>query len=191
MKTTVIFVVQSPSRVQSLWPHGWQHARPPCPSPSRIVCLSSSPLHHWCHPAILSSDTLFSFCPESLPASRTFPMSWLFVSGGQSIGASASASVLPMSIQGWFPLGLTDLISLLSKRLSGVFSSTTVWRNQFFGALPSLWSSSHNHMWPLEDPSLDSVDFFWQNDVSGFQHTVSYHLPFIYWSLPTHYIWIH
>ena len=87
---------------------------------------------------------LFSFCPLSFPASGTFPMSWLFVSGDQNIRDSASASVPPMSIQGWFPLRLTGLISLLPKGLSGVFSSTTVHKHQFFGALPSLWSSSHN-----------------------------------------------
>ena len=89
-------------------------------------------------------------CPQSFPASRSFLMSWLFASGGQSIGASASASVLPMNIQGWFPLGLTDLMSLLPKGLSGVFSSTTVWKHQFFSAQPSLWSNSHICTWELE-----------------------------------------
>ena len=97
---------------------------------------------------ILSSP--FSSCPQSFPASGFFPMSWLFTSGGQSIVASTSVSVLPMNIQGWFPLGLTGLISFLSKELSRVFSSTTVWKHQFFGAQPSLWSSSHIHTWLLE-----------------------------------------
>ena len=127
----------------SSWFHGLQHARPPCPSPSPEVCPSSCPLHQWCHWAISSSDTLFSFCPQSFPASGTFSMSWLLASGDWNTGASASASVLPMSIQGLFPLILTGLISLLCNRLSGVFSSTTVWRYQFI-PLPSLQSSSHN-----------------------------------------------
>ena len=95
-------------------------------------------------------DTLFSFCPESFPASAlTFPVSWLFESGDQNTGASASASALPKNIQDWFPLGFTGLISLLLKGLSGVFSNTTVWRHQFFGALPPLWSSSHYCTWQL------------------------------------------
>ena len=136
----------------TLRPPGQQHIRPPWPSPSPEVCPSSCPLHWWCHPAISSSDTLFSFCPQSFPASGTFPMSRLFASDDQNTGASASASVLPMSIQDWFPLRLTSLISFLSKGLSGVFSSTTVRRHQFFGTLPSLWSSSHNCAWPLGRP---------------------------------------
>ena len=115
-------------------------------------CPSSCPLHQWYYHAISSSDVLFSFCPQSFPALGSFPMSWLFTSDGQSTGALASASVIPMSIQGWFPLILTDLISLLSKRLSRVFSSTMVWKHQLSSALPSLWSSSHIHMWLLEKP---------------------------------------
>ena len=106
---------------------------------------SSCPLSWWCHPATSSSsDALCSFCPQSFPASGTFPVSQLFTPSDQNTGISASASVLSMSTQGWFPLGLTGLISLLSKGLSGVFSSITVWRHQFFSALPSSWSSSHN-----------------------------------------------
>ena len=105
---------------------------------------------HWCHPTISSSANLFSSCPQSFPASRSFPMSWLFASGGQGIGASASTSVLPMNIQGWFPLGLTDLISLQSKGLPGVFSNTTVQNHKFFGVQPSLWSSCHFCTWLLE-----------------------------------------
>ena len=138
-------VVQSPSR-----PHGLQHARPACPSPSPGICPSSCPLNQWYYPAISSSDAIFSFCPQSAPASGSFPMSWLFTSGDQNIGASVSALVIPMSIQGWFSLRLTASISLLSKELSRVFSSTTVWRLWFFGCLPSIRSSSHNSMWPLE-----------------------------------------
>ena len=101
----------------SLRPHGLQHPRPPCPSASPRVCPSSCPLNRWCHRTVSSSVTLFSFCLQSLPASGSFPMSQLFASGGQWIGASALASVLPVSIQGWFLLGLTGLISLLSKEL--------------------------------------------------------------------------
>jgi len=138
-----------PVMSHSLRPHGLQHARPPCSSPSPGVCPSSCPLHWWCHPIISSSDALFSFCPQSFLSSGSFPMSWLFTSGGQNTEASDSASIFPMSIQGWFPIRLTGLISLQSKGLSGVFFNTTVRRNQFFDALPSLWSSSHNHIWPL------------------------------------------
>ena len=97
-----------------------------------------------CYPLLISL--------QSLSASRTFPMSWLFTSGGQSIGASASSSVLPMNIQGWFPLGLNDLTSLLSKGLSRIFSRNTIQKHQFFGAQPSLWSNSHIHTWLLEKP---------------------------------------
>ena len=110
------------------------------------VCPSSCPLNWWYHPTISGSVALF--CLQSFPASKSFPMSQLFVSGGQRIGASAS--VLPMSIQGWFPLRFTGLISLQSKRLSRVSSSTTVRKHQFFGALPSLWFSSHIYTWLLE-----------------------------------------
>ena len=120
----------------------WGHARPFCPSPSRKVCPSSCPLYWWCHLAISSSNNLFYFCLQSFPASGTLPMSWLFTSGDQNTGASAS--VLPVSIQGWFPLGLTGLISLLSRGLSGVFSSITVQRYQFFGTLPYLPYRSHS-----------------------------------------------
>ena len=120
----------------SLQSQGLQHTRPPCPPSSPRVCPSSCSLHWWCYPAISSSDTLFSFCLQSFPASGTFPMSQLFASGDQNTGVSASASVLPMSIQGWFPLRLTGLISLQSKGHLGVFSSTTVRSHQFFGTLP-------------------------------------------------------
>ena len=108
----------------SLWPHGLQHARLPCPSPTPGAYSNSSPSSLWCHPTILSSVIPFSSCLQSFPASRSFPMSQLFASGGQSIGVSASASVLPMNIQGWFPLGWTGRISLQSKGLSRVFSNT-------------------------------------------------------------------
>ena len=110
----------------SLQPQGLQHTRLPCPSPSPRACSNSCPLSRWCHPTILSSVIPFSSCLQSPPASGSFLMSQLFVSGGQSIGVSASASVLAMNIQDWFPLGLTGLISLQSKGLSRVFSNTTM-----------------------------------------------------------------
>ena len=132
--------------------HGRQHIRSPCPSRPPRVCPSSCPLNWWGHLTISSSVALFSFCLQSFPPSRSFPMSLLFTLGGQSIGASASASVLPMSIQGWFPLGLTSLISLQSKEFSTVFSSTTIWKHQFFNIQPSLWSSFHVCTWLLEKP---------------------------------------
>ena len=140
-----------PAVSDSLQPHGWQHAKPPYPSPSPRVCPSSRSSHWWCCPAISSSDTLF-FCPQSFPASGTFTMSHLFTSDDQNTGTSALASVLPVNIQGWSPLRLTGLISLLSKGLLGVFSSTTVQRHQFFGILPFLWFSSHNHTRSLGRP---------------------------------------
>ena len=115
------------------------------------VCSDSCPLSWWCHPTISSSVIIFSSCPQSFPASGSFPRSRLFASGGQSFGASAAASVLPMNIQGWFPLGLTHLISLLSKGVSKVFSSTTIKKHRFFNAQPSLWSNS-NHWTAREVP---------------------------------------
>ena len=133
----------------TLQPHRPQHTRLPCPSPSPGVCSNSSSLSQWCYPTISSSVFHFS-CPQSLPASGSFPVTRLFSSGGQSI--EASASVLPMNIQGWFPLGLTGFITLLSKGLSGVFSNTTVRKPQFFGAQPSLWSNSYICIWLLKRP---------------------------------------
>ena len=113
----------------SLWPHGLQHTRPPCPLPTPKVCSNSCRLSQWCHPTISSSVTPFSSCLQSFPASGSFLIIWLFASGGQSIGVSASASVLPMNIQDWFPLALTGLISLQSKELSRVFSKTTQFKS--------------------------------------------------------------
>ena len=130
------FVVQSLSHVQLFGPHELQHARLCCPSLSPGVCSKS--LSQWCYLTISSSATPFSSCPQSFLASESFPVNQLFPSGGQSIGASASASVLPMSIQGWFTLGLTGLISMFSKGLSRVLFSTTIWKHQFFGDQPSL-----------------------------------------------------
>ena len=136
----------------SLWPHGLQHTRLPCPSPSPRACSHSCPLSWWCHPTISSSVTPFFSCLQFSPISGSFPMSQFFTSGGQSIGASASALVLPMNIKGWFPFGWTGLISLQSKGPSRVFSSTIVWKHQFFSSQPSSWSNSHIHTWLLETP---------------------------------------
>ena len=118
----------------SLQPYGLQHTRLPYPSPTPRACSNAFPLSWWCRATIASSVTSFSSCPQSFPALGSCPISWLFISGSQSIGASASASVLPVNIHGWFPLGLTGLISLPSKGLLRVFSSTTIRKHQFFGA---------------------------------------------------------
>ena len=134
----------------SLQPHESQHARPPCPTPTPGACSNSCPLSQWCHPTTSSSVIPFSSSPKSFPASGSFQMSQFFASVGQSIGVSALASVLPMNIQGWFPLGLTDLISLQSKGLSRVFYNTTVQKHQFFDAQSSLWYHSYIHTWLLE-----------------------------------------
>ena len=136
----------------SLGPHGLQCARLPCPSPSPRACSNSCPSGQWCHPTLSSSVVLLASCLQSFSASGSFPRSQLFESGGQSIGASASASVLPMNIQDWSPLPWTSLISLQSKGLSRVFSSTTARKHQFFRAQPSLWSNSHICTWLLEKP---------------------------------------
>ena len=122
--------VQSLSLSDSLQPHGLQHTRPPCPSPTPGVYSNLCPLSQWCHSTISSSVLPFSSHLQSFPASGSFQMSWFFVSGGQSIGVSASTSVLPMNIQDWFPLGWTGWISLQPKGLSRVFSNTTVQKHQ-------------------------------------------------------------
>ena len=122
----------------SLQPHGLQLARPPCSSPTPGIYSNSCSLSWWCHPTILFSVIPFSSCLQSFPASGSFTISQLFASGGQSIEISASASVLPINIQNWFPLKWTGLISLQSKRLSRVFSNTTVQKHQFFGSQLSL-----------------------------------------------------
>ena len=122
----------------SLWPHKLQHFRLPCPSPAPGACSNSCPLSWWCHPTTSSSIIPFSSCLQSFPASGSYPMSQFFTSGSQNIGVSASASVLPVNIQDWFPLGLTGWISLESKGLSRVSSNTTVQKHQFFGTQLSL-----------------------------------------------------
>ena len=136
----------------SLRPHESQHARPPCPSPTPGVQSDSCPSSRWCHPAISSSVILFSSCPQSLPASESFPMSQLFIWGGQRIGVSALASFLPKNTKGWSPLRWTGWISLQSKGLSRVFSNSTVQKHQFFSAEPSSQSNSHIYTWLLEKP---------------------------------------
>ena len=131
----------------SLWPHEMQHARPPCPSSTPRVYPNSCPLSQWCHPTISSSAVPFSSCSQSFSASRSFQMSHLFSSGGQSIGVSASTSVLPMNTQDGSPLGWTAWVSLQSKGLSRLFSNTTVQKHQFFNTQLSLWSNSpHPYM---------------------------------------------
>ena len=134
----------------SLLPHGLQHARLSCPSPVPGASSNSCPLSWWCHPTISSSVIPFSSCLPSFTASGTFPMSQQFTSGGT--GASVSASVLPKNIQGLFPPGLPDLVSLQSKGLSRVFSNTTVQKHQLFSSQLSLWSNCHIHTWLLEKP---------------------------------------
>ena len=129
----------------SFRPHDLWHARHPCPLLYPRVCLNSCPLSQWCHPTISFSVVPFSSCPQFFPASGSFPVSWFFISDGQSIGTSASTSVLPMNIQGWSPLGQTGLISLLSTGLSRVFSSTTVQKHEFFGSQPSLEKTMASH----------------------------------------------
>ena len=145
----------------SLQPNGMYHARLPCRSPPSRACSNSCSLSWWCHPAILSSVVPFSSCLQSFPASGSFQMSQLFPSGGQSIGTSVSASVLPMNIQDWLSLGLTGLISLLSKGISRIFSYNTVQKHQFFGTQASLWSNSHIHTWLLENPTFDNMDLWY------------------------------
>ena len=156
----------------SLQPHGLQHTRFPSPSPSPRACSSSCPLNQWCHPTISSSVVPFSSCLQSFPAPGSFLMSWLFISGGQSIEASASASVLPMNIQGWLLLGWTGWISLQSKGLSRVFSNTTAQSinssviSLLYGpTLTSICDYWKNH-------SFDNMDLCQQSDVSAFQYTV-------------------
>ena len=136
----------------SLWPHGVQHTRLPCPSPTPGAYSNSFLLHQWCHPTISSSISPFSSHLQSFPASGSFQISQFFASGGQRIGVSASASVLPKNTQDWSPLGWTGWISLHSKGLSRIFFNTTVQNHQFFGAQLSSQSNSHIRTWLLEKP---------------------------------------
>ena len=136
----------------SLRPYESQHARPPCPSPAPGVHPNSRPSSWWCHPDISSSVVPFSSCPQSLPASESFPMSQLFAWGGQSTRVSALAPFLPKKSRGWSPPEWTGWISLQSKGLSRVLSNTTVQKHQFFSAQPSSESNSYIHTWPQEKP---------------------------------------
>ena len=154
-------------RSSSLQPHGLQHARLPCPSLSSRVFSNSCPLGRWWHPTISSSIVPYPLA-FNLSQHQSLPVSQLFASGGQNIGTSALASVLSMNIQG-FPLGLTGLISLQSKGLSRVFSSSTVRKHQFFSTQPSLWLNSPICSWLLEKTiTFTNTDFCWQSDVSAF-----------------------
>ena len=146
-----VVVVQSLSHVWLFVTHGLKGSRLPCPSLSPGVCSDSCSLSQWCYLTISYSAAPFSFCLQLFLASGSFLMSQLFSSGGQTIGTSASTSVLLMNIQDWFSWGLTGLISLLSKGLSRIFSSTTVRKHLFFSAKPSLWSNSHIQTWLLEN----------------------------------------
>ena len=149
----------------SLQPHGLQHASLPCPSLSPGDCSNSCPLSHCCHPTISSSLAPVFSCPQFFLASGSFPLNWLFASGGQSIGVSASASVFSVNIQGWFPLGLTSLISLQSKGVSRVLSSTTVGKHQFFSAQPFYGPALtfiHDY-W--KNHSFDYTDLCWQKEI--------------------------
>ena len=155
----------------SLWSQGLQHTRLPCLSPTPGACSNSCPLSWWCHPTISSSVILISSCLQSFPASGSFPMSRFLASDGQRNGASVSTSVLPVNIQGWFPLGLTGWISFQSKGLSRVFSSTKR-KHQFSGTQPSLWTNSHIHTWLLENHSFDYTELCWPSDSSAFEYAI-------------------
>ena len=155
-----------PQSCLTLQPHGPQHVRLLALHQTPGVCSNSCSLSWQCHPTISSSVIPFSSCLQSFPASASFPVSWLCVSGGQSIGTSASASGLPMNTQGWFALGLTGWIFLLSKGLSRVFSSTTFQKHHFFSAQASLWSNSHIREWKKHN--FDYTNLCWQSDVSAF-----------------------
>ena len=150
----------------SLQPHEPQHTRPPCPSPTPRTHPNPCPLNRWCHPTISSSVVPFSSHLQSFPASMSFQMSHFFTSDGQSLGVAAS--VFPINIQDWFPLGLTGLISLQSKGLSRVFSNTTVQKTSIFWCSAFFWSHSHIYTWSLEKHSLDYTDLCWQGNVSAF-----------------------
>ena len=169
IKPWLLLLFSHPVVSNSLWPHVLQYARPPCPSPSPEVCPSSCPLHRWCHPIISSFYFLFSCRPQSFSASGTFPTSWPFTSGDQSTGASASASVLPVSIQGWFPLRLTDLISLSNQESSQALQFKVINSLLLCFLYGPALTTTHDH-W--EDHGLDYTDLSQQSNVSAFQHTV-------------------
>ena len=164
----IVFLLQLCSVMpDSLRPHALQHARLPCPSPSPRVCSNSCPLRRWCHPPILSSVIPFSSCLQSFSASRSFLMSQLFTSGSQSIGASASASVLPMNIRGWFPLGLTDLISLQSKGLKSLLQHHSSKASILLPSVFFMIQLSHPYMTTGKTIAL-TRQTFWLSNVSAF-----------------------
>ena len=136
----------------TLWPRGLQHGRLPCPSLSPRVCSNSCPLSWWCHPTISSSVGPFFSCPQFFPASRSFPVKLALCMRWPKYWSFSFSIILLLNIQGWFPLGLTGLISLQSKGLSRVFSNNTIQKHLFFSAQSSLWSSFHIHTWLLEKP---------------------------------------
>ena len=157
----------------SLLPHELQHARLPCPSPSPGACSNSCPSSQWCHPTISSSVTSFSSCLQSFLALGSFPVSWLFASGDQSIGASASALVLPVNIQGWFPLGLTGLLSLQSKELSEIFSNTAVQKHQLFLRCPVFFMAQLSHLYMTTGKTIASTVWtFLGKVISAFEYTI-------------------
>ena len=161
----------------SLQPHGLQHTRFPCPWPTPGTCSNSCPSSQWFHPTISSSVVPFFSCLQSFPASGYFPMNQFFASGGQSIGGSASASVLPMNIQDWFPLGLTGSISFQPKGLSRVFFNPTGQQHKFFSTQLSLWSNSHIHTWLRENKQtnkhrFDYMDLCQHSNVSAFYNQI-------------------
>ena len=151
----------------SLWPHESQYARPPCLSPTSRFYSNSCLSSQWCNPAISSSVVPFSSCPQSFRASESFPVSQLFTSGGQSIGVSALASVLPMNTQAWSPSEWTGWISMQSKGLLRVFSNTAVQKHQFFSAQPSSQSNSHIHTWPLDSKQQNWDSKYRQSESSA------------------------
>ena len=171
-RVPTVAIVQSLSHVW-LFATPWTAAHQAAPSSlSPGLCSNSSPLSQWCYLTILSSATPFSLCLWSFTLSGSFPVSQLFPSGGWSIGASASPSILPMNIQGWFPLGLTGLISLQSKGLSRIFSNITAQKHHFFSAQPSVKSNSHICIWLWKNHIFDFTDLCWQSYVPAFQYTV-------------------
>ena len=165
----------------SLWPYALQHTRLPCPSPTPRAYSNSCPLSRWCYPTISPTVVPFLSCLQSFPASGSFQMSQFFASGGQNIGIWASASVLPMKIQDWSPLGWTVWISLQYKGPSRVFSNITVQKHQFFGTQFSLWSNSHIHTWLLEKPQL------WLDGLLSAKYNINYATTnILYINLCTH-----
>ena len=155
-----------------LWPQGLQHTRPRCPSSTPRVCSNSFPLSCWCHPTTTSSVVHFSSCLQSSPVSGSFPMSQFLIPSGQSIGASALASVLPMNIQDWFPLGVTGLISLQSKGLSRVFSNTKInWSKASILQHSAFFRVQLSHPYRTTGKTIALIrwmDIYWESNVSAF-----------------------